>query len=177
MAKKNEAKIRFTAETGDFNDKIKQSNDEMAKLRAELKLNAEQMKDTGVTVEGLKKKQELLTKQLDASRAKTEAMSQKVEKAKEIFGENSAEVKKLETQLLSQITAQVKLERTVESCNKELKAQADAEKKTETETERLTNTIEEQQRALNDLKGEFTEAVLTYGKNSREAKELAKEYF
>ena len=39
MASKNEAKVRFTAETGDFNDAIKQANSELGKLRSELKLN------------------------------------------------------------------------------------------------------------------------------------------
>lgn len=172
---KNEAKIRFTAETGEFNKDIKKSNDEMAKLRAEVKLNAEQMKDTGVTVEGLQKKHDLLAEQLEQSKAKTEAMSQKVEAAKRIFGENSAEVKKLETQLLSQQTAQVRLERSVAECNKELQAQKAAQKETKTETEKLTDTIDKQQKAVDDLRDEYKDAVLTYGKNSKEAKDLAKE--
>ena len=56
MAKKNnEAKITFTAATGEFNKAIKESNDEMSKLRAEMRLNAEQMKTTGETAEGLEK--------------------------------------------------------------------------------------------------------------------------
>lgn len=121
---KSEAKIKFTAETGDFNSQIKSANAEMAKIRAELKLNAEQMKDTGETVEGLQKKHDLLTAQLDETRKKTEAMSQKVELAKKLFGENSDEVKKLETQLIAQQTAQVKAERAVANCADEIKKQA-----------------------------------------------------
>lgn len=172
---KNEAKIRFTAETGEFNNNIKKSNDEMAKLRAEMKLNAEQMKDTGTTVDGLQKKQQLLTSQLEATRAKTEAMSQKVEKAKQIFGENSTEVQKLETQLINQQTAQVKLERAVADCNAELTAFSAEAKKTKSETEKLSTTIDEQQSTLNDLKGEYADVVLEYGRNSKEAKTLSKE--
>ena len=107
---KNEAKIRFTAETGEFNEQIKKSNDEMAKLSAEMKLNDEQMKSTGTTVEGLQQRQKLLGDQLAASQKKTEALSQKVEKAKEIYGENSAEVQKFQVQLINAQSAEVKIE-------------------------------------------------------------------
>lgn len=172
---KNEAKIRFTAETGDFNKNIRKSNDELAKLRAEAQLNAEQMKDTGVTVEGLEAKHQNLSKQLAETQKKTEAMSQKVEKAKQIFGENSDEVKKLETQLLKQQTAQTKLERAVANCSEELKAQKAAANATKSATETLNDTIDDQQNKLNDLKGEYADVVLAYGKNSKEAKELARE--
>lgn len=172
---KNEAKIRFTAETGDFNKNIRKSNDELAKLRAEMQLNAEQMKDTGVTVEALEAKHENLSKQLAETQKKTEAMSQKVEKAKQIFGENSDEVRKLETQLLKQQTAQTKLERAVANCSEELKAQKEAANATKSATETLNDTIDDQQKKLNDLKGEYTDVVLAYGKNSKEAKELARE--
>ena len=97
---KNEAKIRFTAETGEFNSAIKQSNNQMSELKAELRLNETQMKATGNTVEGLENKHKILSSQLEASKQKTEALSQKVKKAVEIFGENSDEASKLRTQLI-----------------------------------------------------------------------------
>ena len=40
MAKKNEAKIKFTAETADFNEQINESEGSLKELRSELKLNA-----------------------------------------------------------------------------------------------------------------------------------------
>lgn len=169
---KNEAKIRFTAETGEFNDQIKKSNDEMSKLRAEMKLNDEQMKSTGTSVEGLQQRQKLLTEQLTASQAKTEALSQKVQKAKEIYGENSAEVQKLQTQLINAQTAEVKIERALTSCNTALRQQAEAANRVETETEKLSGAINDQQQDLNKLKREYVEAVLKYGETSDEAREL-----
>lgn len=172
---KNEAKVKFSAETSEFNENIKRSNAEMAKLRAEMKQNDEQMKATGVSVEGLQQRQKLLGEQLDASRQKTEALSQKVEKAKEIYGENSTEVMKLQTQLITAQTAELKLERQIASCNDEIDRQRAAADRTETETEKLTDTIDKQKRALGKLKDEYTEAVLKYGENSDEAKALAGE--
>lgn len=170
---KNEAKVKFTAETGDFNDQIAKANTEMSKLRAEMKYNAEQMKDTGTTVEGLEQKHKLLSQQLEASKQKTEALAQKVEKAKEIYGENSEEVKKLEIQLANAKTSELKLERQVNACNLEIKQQKEAAEKTETATEKLTRTISEQEDELSKLKSEYVEAVLKFGSASKEAKQLA----
>ena len=85
---KNEAKIKFTAETGEFNKSIQNANREMSELRAELKLNEAQMKSSGASVEALEKKHDILKNQLSASESKTEALNQKVQKAVEIFGES-----------------------------------------------------------------------------------------
>lgn len=175
MASKNEAKIRFTAETGEFNSAIKKSNDQMSELRAELKLNEAQMKTSGKSVEGLEQKHEILSKQLQASQNKTEALNQKVDKAVEIYGENSAEVSKLRTQLLNAQSAEEKIKQAIQACNTELSEQKTSANEVESATEKLTKTISEQQKKVDDLKEEYVEAVLQYGKNSREAKDLAKE--
>lgn len=172
---KNEAKIRFTAETGELNSEIKRSNEEMSKLRAELKLNETQMKATGASIESLEDKHKILSNQLSASESKTQALSQKVEKAAEIFGESSTEVNKLRTQLINAQTAEEKIRQAISACNDELEAHKSAANQAETATEKLTNTISEQQSKLNKLKGDYADAVLQYGKTSDEAKNLARE--
>lgn len=123
---KNEAKIKFTAETQEFNKSISKANNEMSELRAELKLNETQMKATGATVDGLKQKQRILEDQLAASKDKTEALTQKVNKAVEIYGENSAEVSKLKTQLLKAQTAEEQIKQAISKCNNELDEQSRA---------------------------------------------------
>lgn len=172
---KNEAKIRFTAETGGFNSEIKKSNEEMSRLRAEMKLNDAQMKTTGASVEALENKHQILSAQLAVSESKTQALSQKVDKAAEIFGENSTEVNKLRTQLLNAQTAEEKIRQAINTCNNELDAQRKAEEKTETATEKLTRTIDDQQSELDKLKKEYVDTALQHGKNSKEAKDLAKQ--
>lgn len=171
---KNEAKIKFTAETKSFNDSIEKANDEMTELRAELRLNETQMKSTGATVENLEQKHKILSNQLKASQDKTEALTQKVNKAVEIFGENSTEVSKLKTQLLNAQSAEEKLRQAVEQCENALQEQKEEANRTESATEKLTKTIDKQQDELNELKAEYKEAVLQYGKTSDEAKSLAK---
>ena len=172
---KNEAKIRFTAETGEFNSAIKKSNDEMSKLRAEMKLNEAQMKSTGASIEGLENKHKILSNQLSVSESKTEALSQKVNKAVEIFGENSTEVNKLRTQLLNAQTAEEKIRQAISACNDELEQQKSAMKQAESASEQLADTINKQQTELNQLKKDYSDAVLQHGKYSKEARDLAKQ--
>ena len=170
---KNEAKIKFTAETGSFNQAIRQASNEMSELRAELKLNEAEMKSTGATVEGLENKYGILSKQLKVSQDRTEALSQKVQKAVEIFGENSAEASKLRTQLLNAQTAEKKLEQAVEQCKSELEEQRAAAEDAGNATESLTDTISRQQTELKQLKSAYVDAVAQYGEASDEAKQLA----
>lgn len=140
---KNEAKIRFSAETSQFNDAIKKSNDEMSKLRAEMKLNDTKMQATGETVEGLENKHKILSAQLEASKDKTEALRQKVEKASEIFGENSTEVTKLETQLFNAETAEEKLRQAISKCEADLQGQKNETNQTEAATEELGDAVQD----------------------------------
>lgn len=175
MANRNEAKVTFLAETEEFRDQVRQANNEMSELRAELKLNDLQMKATGDSVKGLENKHENLTKQLEAAKRKTEALAQEVEVAVRKFGENSDEASRLRRQLTSAQTAEEKLRQAVRQCADELSDQRREADKTESATEKLTDTIEKQQTELDDLKGKYQDAVLQYGKTSDEAKALARE--
>ncbi|MFR3835793.1 phage tail tape measure protein [Eubacterium sp.] len=123
MANKNEAKVKFTADTKEFTEEINKSGQEISKLRSELRLNATQMKNNGTSVEGLAKKKKLLTKELEAQRNKTQALEAKLKSAKEIYGENSTEVTKLTTQLNNSKKAEMNLEKELSNTNKELKEQ------------------------------------------------------
>ena len=175
MAKNNEAKIKFTAETAEFNDNIKKADKAMGTLRAELNLNETQMKATGKTVEGLEKKHSILQEQLTQSRSKTEALSGKIEVATRLFGANSIEVQSLQEKLLRARAAEERAAQAVNKCSQELEEQRAAAREAESATRKLTDTIESQQTEVDALKKDYTEAVLQYGKNSKEAKALGKQ--
>lgn len=123
MAAKNEAKVRFTAETKDFNDSIKAANNELSDLRSELKVTDAEMKANGVSAEGLREKQKNLAAQLSAASDKTQALSEKLKVAERIFGENSDEATKLRTQLSNAQVAEIKLQSALDECNHELTRQ------------------------------------------------------
>lgn len=169
---KNEAKIRFVAETGEFNEEIKKSCNTMSELRAELKLNEQKMKTSEDAIGGLENKHRILSEQLEASKDKTEALSQKLNKAIEIYGEDSAEVSKLRTQLINAQAAEERIAQAIEQCNTELEDQKTAAAQAESATGKLTDTIRRQQSELEGLKKDYTEAVLQYGETSDKAKEL-----
>lgn len=140
---KDTAKIKFTAETGEFNDQIKAAESSLKELRSELKLNASQMKKTGDNTKTLQDRQKILAKELETSRSKTEALSQKVEKAKEIYGENSQEVKKYQTQLNNAKAVEEKIQAEIKETTEQLKKQKTAfdevADKAEKASEKLTN--------------------------------------
>ena len=175
MAAKNEAKVRFSADTKGFNDEIKSANRELAGLRTELKLNEAQMKANGVSIEGLQEKQKILTAQMEAAQDKTKALSDKLAVAVEIFGENSEEAAKLKNQLLQAQTAEVNLQRALNNCNAELERQEQAANRAETASEKLSGEINDQQKDLDKLKRAYVDAVLEFGEASDEAKALADE--
>lgn len=126
MAGNNEAKIRFTAETSDFTQAIKEANSEMSTLRAEMKLNEAQFQNTGNETEYLQQKTELLEAQLEANAEKQEALSQKLEAARDIYGEDSEEVSKLERQLIYAQTEEERLKTQLEQTNQGLTDQSQA---------------------------------------------------
>lgn len=153
---KNEAKIKFTAETSEFNSAIKKSNSEMSQLRAELKLNETQMKTTGTTIEGLQQKHNLLQSELSASETKTEALNQKISKAVQIFGENSDEVTKLKTQLANALTAEEKIKQAINACNNEIEEQARASKEAADELDDLDKELDDIDKSAKDAGDGFT---------------------
>ena len=126
MAGNNEAKVRFTAETSDFTQAIKDANSEMSTLRAEMKLNEAQFQNTGNETEYLQQKTELLEAQLEANAEKQEALTQKLEAAKDIYGEDSEEVSKLERQLIYAQTEEERLKGQLEQTNQGLTDQSQA---------------------------------------------------
>lgn len=175
MAKEREAKIKFSAEVGEFNKSINKAESELKVLRSELKLNETQMKNTGTSAEGLKKSQELLSSQLELAKEKTEGLRGKLDKAIEIYGEGSTVVANYKRAVANARIEEENITKKLADCTAKLEQQADAADEAKSATAQLTDKIEKQQTELNDLKDEYVEAVLQYGKNSKEAKELAKE--
>ena len=123
---KNEAKIQFTAETSDFTAAIKDANSEMSSLRAEMKLNEAQFQNTGDSTEYIQTKSELLQQQLEANRDKQEALTEKLEVARDIYGDDSAEVQKLENQLTYAQVEEQNLMHQVSDTNDAMNDQGDA---------------------------------------------------
>ena len=169
---RNEAKIKFTAETRELTNQLKSANSALAALRAGLKLNDAELKNNGNQTEYLKNKQQLLETELQMNAQKQEALNGKLEAAKAIYGENSTEVQSWATKLTNAKTEQQQLEAQLNQCTKELEEQAKAEEQAKTPLEQLNTKIGEQKVQLEKLETEYKNVALEQGTGSKEAQEL-----
>ena len=175
QAQKNEAKIRFTADTSDFNKQIKSADSAMRELRSELRLNATQMKSSGASVEALTESKRILEAQEQALAQKVDALSGKLEAAQSIWGENSTEAQRYATQLNNARAQQENVRAAIEQANQAIEDQTRAESDARSAYGRLTAEISQQRSHVDQLERAYADAVLTYGENSRECQELRTE--
>ncbi len=118
----NQAKVTFKVFNQDFNRAMAEMNADSKKLRQELKLEQEQLKNTGSETDKLAADLNGLQKQYDVASQKTKETAQQLEKVKTKFGENSTEASRMESALKSaQITEQQlanKIELTTDALEK-----------------------------------------------------------
>jgi len=167
---KNEAKIRFTAETSEFNQALRDANSDLSSLRAEMKLAEAQFKNTGDEAEYQKQKLELLEASLQANHDKQEALTSKLEVAKQIYGEDSEEVAKLERALTYAKTEEQNLLNQVNDTNGGMDAQKEAAEGAGNAMDDvasilvnagIADKIREIGEAAIDMAGDFSEASAT----------------
>ena len=130
------------------------------------------------------------------SASEIENLKKKLEDAKRAYGENSDEVRNLQSQLssaeqahssikqqISNLTVTInnqeaavnKIEKEYSNYSTQLQNLQKAEERANSSTSKLSDTIDDQQKAVDDTKEAYKNALLQYGKNSSEAKNLAKE--
>lgn len=159
MAARNEAKIRFIAETSAFTEQIKRANQSMTELRSELKLSEAQFRGNEQSVEALTDKKRILQQQLAASASKVEALREKLQRAKDIYGENSIEVSKLKTQLNNAERQYRETEIAIEGVNRELNDQETEAEQTTTAMRGLDSAMEKANNGFTVMKGVIANLV------------------
>ena len=117
---RNEAKIKFSADTAEYDKALKELNASNKELVAELKNAEAEYKNTGDKAEYVHKKTEAYEKQLELNKQKQEAFNGKIQVATTIYGENSVEVTRLKTQLVNAQTEEEKLKTAIDGVNTEL---------------------------------------------------------
>lgn len=173
--KTSEAKIKFTADTHEYNEGLSKASAATKELNNALKLADSELKNNGDNIEGLRKKHSLLQEKLSVTQEKEELVNQKLQKAIEIFGENSAEAQKNRTEILKLKNEEEKLRGEIGDCNKRIEEYTAVMKENQTASKRLSDEIKNQEDKLQDLKKQYINVVLEQGKNSKEAKSLSKE--
>ena len=173
--KTSEAKIKFTADTHEYNEGLSKAGAATKELNNALKLADSELKNNGDNIEGLRKKHSLLQEKLSVTQEKEELVNQKLQKAIEIFGENSAEAQKNRTEILKLKNEDEKLRGEIGDCYKRIEEYTAVMKENQTASKRLSDEIKNQEDKLQDLKKQYINVVLEQGKNSKEAKSLSKE--
>lgn len=161
-----EAKVRFSAETQEFNAALDASNDELRELWNQFRLNEAQMENASDATEGLQNKQRILNDRLEATQKKIQALNGKLQAAREIYGDNSDEVKKLEKQLTDAQVSEEKIKGAIDRTADALEGQTDATNETADATEELSDGFTVMKGVAADLISNGIQALIGSLKNA-----------
>lgn len=116
------------------------------------------MKASGETVNGLEERQKILQKELDASREKVSLLSNKLEAAKNVYGENSAEAQNWSIKLTDAKNVQENIAIELSKTTEKLEEQRNAEKEMSAEALEAAEKLKQQAEAEEKLKASLDQA-------------------
>lgn len=149
---RSEVEVTFRAQDKEFNAALKGMNQESKKLRQEMKLQQEQMKLTATDSEKLQAKLQNLSQQYAVAQKATQATAEHLQRAKQLYGENSTVVAKLETKLRSQQIAEQQLANSIRQTSDSLKRAREAENERTSESAKAIQKLKELKSAEEELK-------------------------
>lgn len=172
--KKTQAEIEFKVIDDGLKKEFNNIKGEGAKLRQELKLEQEQMKQNGSDTDKLGANLNSLKAQYETQTRAVQTLSQQLSNAQKYFGENSNEANKYEKQLRSAQIYQQQLSNRIKETSDALSA---AKGDTSTYTGAM-NSIEQAQKKLSAEQAastaEFKKWQATAGQTATDAQKLAK---
>ena len=127
------------------------------------------------TSEGLKSKLTQLNKQLDAQNKLVAGYKAEIERVSKLEGDHSKELDRLKDKLLKAEVEYKKTQSSIDKYSTSLEKVVTDERLENSTLGKLQKTMSEQRATLDRLNNEYKNAVLQYGKNSKEAKELARQ--
>ncbi len=171
----NESTMKWKVDIGQLTKAMQEAKRSIKIANAEFKTATAGMDRWSKSTTGLEAK----LKQLNSTLPQQKKILTDLEKQYKItadnMGENSKEAVDLRVKIEEQRATIVKTETNIKKYNDQLDQMQTEQAQSETAYGKLNKTIEEQQSKVDDLKQAYTNAVVQYGKNSKEAKELASE--
>lgn len=159
--------VEIGGDTSKLGKALESSEKQSRDLQKELKQVNTALKFNPGNVELLAQKQKLLAEQIQATKEKLDTLRAAEAQVEAQF--NAGEIGEEQFRAFQREIIET------ESKLKNYQSQLEATGKKASALDELTNTISDQEKAVDQLKEEYKEAVLTYGKNSDEAKKLANE--
>lgn len=170
-----ESTMQWKVDITQFTAAMQEAKKALQTTNSEFKLTTSTMEKWSNNTAGIEAKVKQLGNTLEAEKRILDIYNKAWEEAKQTFGEASPEAERLAKQVENQ---QIKVNKTqvqLEKYTSKLNQMQKEQKESATASEMLNKKIEEQETQLASLKKEYADAVLQYGKNSKEAKALAKQ--
>ena len=170
--------VEIGGDTTKLGKALQESEKQSRLLQSELKFVNDLLKFDPGNTELLAQKQKLLTDAISETTTTLTTLQEAQGQVKKQFengeiGEDQYRAFQRQIVLTQQKIS--KLTTDLESMDTAVDNTGSESSETATELKKLTDTIDDQETKLTDLKEEYTNVVLTQGKNSKEAKALAKE--
>lgn len=167
--------MQWKVDVTQFTAAMQEAKKALSNTNSEFRLTTSTMDKWSTSSAGIEAKLKQLGGQLEANQRILDIYTNAWEEAKEEFGETSPEAERLAKQIENQQIKVNKAQVQIDKYTNQLNQMQAEQKESETATEKLNSTIEEQESKVAALKNEYKDAVLQYGKNSDQAKELAKQ--
>lgn len=156
--KNNEVTVKFNAQTENIRKEITKLNQDLVVTRSELRLNSEQLKGNDADSTLLQQKQEILGAAIEGCQKKIALQTEKLEKAKELYGENSAEVNRYTNDVIRTQTEQAKFQNQLNDVEQKLEQLDDSVEDAAEGYENLGNAAEDSGNKTEEAAGEYTVA-------------------
>ena len=175
MAKNNESTMKWKVDIGQLTKAMQEAKRSINIANAEFKTATAGMDKWSKSTTGLEAKIKQLNTTLPQQRKILADLEKQYQITAKNMGENSKEAVDLKIKIEEQRATIVKTETNINKYNAQLSQMQKEQSASETAYGKLNKTIQEQQSRLNELKTAYSNAVVQYGKNSKEAKSLASE--
>lgn len=175
MANDNESTMTWKVDITDLKAAMQEAKRAVSQANAEFKTATAGMDKWSKSTEGLEAKLQQLNKLLPAQQRQLAVLEAQYDETVKTMGEGSQAAADLKIKIENQKATIVKTETSIAKYGSQLSDMKAKEAEADTAVGKLTQTISSQEDALASLKKEYANAVLMYGKNSDEAKQLAKQ--
>ena len=173
MAKNNESTMKWKVDIGQLTKAMQEAKRSISIANAEFKTATAGMDRWSKSTTGLEAKIKQLNSTLPQQRKILGDLEKQYKITADNMGENSKEAVELKIKIEEQRATIVKTETNIRKYNDQLDQMQKEQAASETAYGKLNKTIKDQQDALDDLKTAYSNAVVQYGKNSKEAISLA----
>lgn len=173
MANDNESTMKWKVDITQLKAAMQEAKRAVSQANAEFKTATAGMDKWSKSTEGLEAKLQQLNKLLPAQKRQLEVLEAQYADTVKTMGANSQAAADLRIKIEDQKATIVKTETSINRYTNQLSDMRAKQAESETAVGKLSKTISDQETALASLKKEYANAVLMYGENSKEAKQLA----